>query len=230
MLKRFRPEAPVRPVRLAVLPLLVAASLAAQAPPPAGIAPSPLAVATPLRTAFFDVSTIAGGRVRFGLEPWRVGRWAIGLVATHERSSVILMDTHPLLPPGVPGPVGSKVSDGWSLDLAVRYYPAPLAVGGPHRGLSPYVGTFLGYHTRTVSIESDYMAVDGATGLPVPSPIQRLTGFEPGAQVGLRLTPLAPLILDVGGWFTLVTFHDPTRSVRPGQIDARLVAAAGFGW
>ena len=220
----------MRALRLAVLPLLVAGSLAAQAPPPATDAPSPVAVVSPTRGAFLDPSAISGGRARFGLEPWRIGRWAVGLVATHDRGSVIQMDTHQLIPPGQAGPVGSIISDGWSLDVAVRYYPAPLAVGGPSRGLTPYLGTFLGYHARTVTIESDYVTIDGSTGLPLPPPSQRLTGFEPGAEIGVRLMPLRPLFVDVGGWFELVTIDDPTRSARPGQIDARLVAAVGVGW
>jgi hypothetical protein len=223
-------EAPVSALRLAVLPLLVAASLAAQAPPSTTEASTPVAAVSPVRGAFFDLAALAGDRARLGFEPLKLGPWTIELVAAHSRTSTVLMDTHPLLPPGTPGPIGSKVSEGWSLDVAVRYYPAPFAVGGPHRGLSPYVGTFLGYHTRTVSIESDLTVIDGVTGLPVPSPIQRLTGFEPGAEAGLRLSRLGPLFLDVGGWFQLVTIDDPTRSVRPGQMDVRLVAAVGLGW
>ena len=46
----------------------------------------------------------------------------------------------------------------------------------------------------------------------------------------MRLEPLGPLFVDVGGWFKLVTVDDPTQRLRPGQLDARLVAAVGIGW
>jgi hypothetical protein len=223
-------EAHVRALRLAVLPLLIAGSLAAQAPPPATDASSPVAVVSPARGGFLDLVALAGGRARLGVEPLRLGSWTVDLVAGRSRSSAIMMDTHQLIPPAVPGPVGSRISDGWSLDVAVRFYPAPLAAGAPRRGLAPYVGVFVGYQSRTVRIESDYVGYDPTTGLPLPPPTERLTGFEPGAEIGLRLMPLRPLFVDVGGWFELVRIDDPTRSVRPGQIDARLVAAVGVGW
>jgi hypothetical protein len=34
----------------------------------------------------------------------------------------------------------------------------------------------------------------------------------------------------VGGWFKIVGVDDPTQQIRPGHLDARLVAAIGVGW
>jgi hypothetical protein len=241
-------EAPMRALRLAVLPLLVATSLLAQAPATRSDS-APAAAVAPRRSAFFDVAALVDNEQRFGLEPLVFGRWTIGLVGAHRgtrESQTFVPPTgvSPMIIPCVsPGcgsyPVSSGTSD-WSLDLAVRYYPAILSISGPGHRLMFYVGEFIGYHQRTIT--GSYYAVPlgqvpaaGTTGSnPVmPWPItdrQRVNGWEPGAELGVRVSPLGPLFLDVGGWFKLVTIDDPTQSLRPGQVDARLVVAAGIGW
>ncbi len=246
----------MRALRLAVLPLLLATSLAAQAPPaPSGAASPPAAVA-PRQTAFFDVAALVDSRQRFGLEPLVFGRWTIGLIGTHYRTDApqqtIMGGPIVIMPGGLcpstgcgptPYPGNSSSYDAWSLDLAVRYYPAVLSFNGAHHRFMAYVGEFVGYHRRTIT-QSMYavpLASPLADTLTLPplapsNPVypvaerQRLTGWEPGAELGVRLIPLGPVFIDVGGWFKLVTIDDPTQSIRPGQVDARLVVAVGVGW
>jgi hypothetical protein len=246
----------MRALRLAILPLLVATSLAAQAPPPAASTSTPLAVVSPRRTAFFDFAALVDSRERFGIEPLVFGRWTVGLIGSHRHS-----DTSP--PPiayaqpggGAAVPVlcpitgcpqvypGSPSSyDAWSLNLAVRYYPAALSLSAPQRRLMVYAGEFIGYQWRKLSAVSYlYPPLPASTGTSVPciapgcspipvSAVQRFEGWEPGAEIGARLIALAPVFVDVGGWFKLVTVDDPTQRSRPGQLDARLVAAVGIGW
>lgn len=239
----------MRALRLAVLPLLVATSLAAQTPPSRADS-APAAVVVPRRTASFDVAALVDGEQRFGLEPLVFGRWTVGLVGAHRgtRASQTLVPPMGVIPAIIPCvspgcgsyPSGTSGTSDWSLALAVRYYPAILSVSGPGHRLMLYVGEFIGYHQRTIT--GSYYAVPlgqvpaiGATGsnpvMPWPSTDrQRLTGWEPGAELGVRVSPLGPLFLDVGGWFKLVTIDDPTARLRPGQVDARLVASVGIGW
>jgi hypothetical protein len=236
----------MRALRLAVLPLLVATSLAAQTPPSRRDS-APAAVA-PRRTASFDVAALVDGEQRFGLEPLVFGRWTIGLIGAHRgtRESQTLVPPMGVIPavipcvsPGCGGPYpgGSSGTSAWSLDLAVRYYPAILSVDGPGHRLMIYVGEFIGYHQR--SYTQDWYAVPlpasqpGSVtpmSLPPTTGRQYLRGWEPGAELGARVLPLGPLFIDVGGWFKLVTIDDPTQQLRPGQVDARLVASVGIGW
>ena len=67
--------------------------------------------------------------------------------------------------------------------------------------------------------------------IPGPNPIHHSRGgFEPGLDVGVRLLPVGPLFLEVGGRFTLVTADDPMRRTAPGDVESRLVLAAGLAW
>ncbi len=256
----------MRSLRLAILPLLVAASLAAQAPPPTAGSTTPAAAVTPKRTAFFDVAALVDGGQRFGFEPLVIGRWTVGLVGTHHRSNapppIIAVplatggSATTLCPvTGCPVYPGASSSDNaWGLDLAVRYYPAVLSVNDPRKRFMVYVGEFVGYQKRTLS-QAYYpplpLAQNG-TAIPCPvvqgpaipappgcvSPVppapatisQQFEGWEPGAEVGVRLSPIDPVFVDVGGWLKLVRVDDPTQSLRPGQVDARLVVAVGIGW
>lgn len=247
----------MRALRLAVLPLLVATSLAAQAPPSSSGAVAPPAAVAPTRAAFFDVAALVDSRQRFGLEPLVFGRWTVGLIGTHNSSSTTGPTIYYGLPvpqaaggPGAciypgcsPLPYGSSY-EAWSLDLAVRYYPAVLSFSDPRRRLMIYIGEFVGYHRHTIT-QPMYVVPLAGPAIPdtlnpppiglnppydVPTDRQRITGWEPGAEAGVRLIPLAPVFVDVGGWFKLVTIDDPTLRLRPGQVDARLVVAVGIGW
>lgn len=247
----------MRALRLAVLPLLVATSLAAQAPPAAPAAATPRAVVAPYKSAFFDVAALVDNRQRFGFEPLIFGRWAIGLVGTHYQSNsqqIVAYGPPPIVPvaspvlcpvtgcPPGPFPGSTSSYSAWSLDLTVRYYPAALSFNDPRHRLMAYVGEFVGYHRRTYTqaiyaVPLGYTPVDTVGLPPIVPPVMptyssplRLTGWEPGAEAGVRLIPLAPVFVDVGGWFKLVTIDDPTQRLRPGQVDARLVVAVGIGW
>ena len=251
----------MRSLRLAILPLLVATSLAAQAPEPSTAPSTPAAVVAPQRTAFFDVAALVNQRQRFGLEPIVLGRFAMGLIGAHSRTGSPTLNppiayAYPLAGgravgtvvcpiegcQPVPATGASSSYEAWSLDFAVRYYPAALSFNDPRRRLSVYIGEFVGYQWRTLT-EVYYPPVAVPTAgsspaLPCPAPgcsgpftqTQRITGWEPGAEVGVRLRPIDPLFVDVGGWFKLVTVDDPTQRLRPGQLDARLVVAVGIGW
>ena len=249
----------MRSLRLAVLPLLVATSLAAQAPEPSNQTPTPAAAVAPLRTAFFDVAALVGSRERFGLEPLVFGRWTVGLIGSHYSTgapgyygnSIDVPDlgggsapTILCISPGcpVPTPATSSSYTAWSIDFAVRYYPAALSLRDPRRRLMVYIGEFVGYQWRTLtqnlyppvavpltgSSPSPPCAYPGCSGSVTSS--QRFTGWEPGAEIGVRLEPLGPLFVDVGGWFKIVGVDDPTQRVRPGHLDSRLVVAVGIGW
>lgn len=238
----------MRALRCAVLPLLVATSLAAQTPA-ARSDSAPAAAVVPRRAAFLDVAALVDNAQRFGFEPLVFGRWTIGLVAAHRGAQ----QSQTLYPPAVAVPTiypcpstgcgpltDNSGHSAWSLDLAVRYYPSFLSVVGPGHRLMAYVGEFVGYSRRTVT-NSRYVVPAGqvpATGASATNPVmpwpttdrQRLTGWEPGAEIGARIVPFGPLFVDVGGRFTLVTIDDPTATLRPGQVDARLVASVGIGW
>ena len=240
----------MRALRFAVLPLLVAVSLAAQVPPGPAADPAPATAVAPRRSAFFDVAALVNDEQRFGIEPLVFGRWSIGLVGahrgTHETQALVPpVGVQPLIvpcpEPGCSAPYGSSTGyDDWSFDLAVRYYPTFLSMDGPGHRLMVYVGEFIGYHQRTITTSAyavplgEQPAAGASSSNPVaPTPIsdrQRFSGWEPGAELGVRVLPLGPLFVDVGGTFRLVTIDDPTQPLRPGQVDARLVASVGLGW
>jgi hypothetical protein len=266
----------MRPLRLAILPFLVATSLAAQAPQTSSAAAAPNPFVAPRRTAFFDVAALIDSRERFGLEPLVFGRWTVGLIGTHSRTSsasqVPMIAYGGLTGPAVPTtglcpvegcpfpyPGSSSSYNAWSLDLSVRFYPAALSFNDPRRRFMVYVGEFIGYQQRTFqqqyygplpmaqpgntipcplmsgtrTVQDSTVPVPPPGCYPPPNPISSrrlLTGWEPGAEIGMRLIPLDPVFIDVGGWFKLVTVDDPMQRVRPGQLDSRLVVAVGIGW
>ncbi|HVO36492.1 MAG TPA: hypothetical protein VMT21_13045, partial [Gemmatimonadales bacterium] len=228
----------MRSLRFAVLPLLVATSLAAQAPEPSIAPPAPVAAAAPARTAFLDLAALVGDRQRFGLEPLVFGRWTVGLIGSHySTGSPTYYGTPVVTDLNVPGtvtiglcPIGGCPPTGsgstssyaaWSLDFAVRYYPAALSLNDPRRRLMVYIGEFVGYQWRTItqvsyppvavplagSTQAMPCAYPGCSGQVIQK--QHFTGWEPGAEVGVRLKPLDPLFIDVGGWFKIVGVDDP---------------------
>jgi len=213
----------VRALRLAILPLLVATSLAAQSPTSSPKS-TPGAVVAPSRTAFLDFAALVSGRQRLGIEPLVFGRWTVGLIGGHYSTG------SPTLLPTVAGWGSGYIA--WSLDLAVRYYPAALSFDDPRRRLMVYVGEFVGYQWRTIAralYPPDILCAAPACSSGVVDN-QHLTGWEPGAEVGVRLRPLEPVFVDVGGWFKIVGVDDPTQRIRPGHLDSRLVVALGIGW
>lgn len=213
----------MRALRLALLPLLFATSLAAQSPTSRSY--SARATVAPRRSVFFDVAALVDSRERFGIEQPVFGRWAIGLIATHSGTSGTVAPTTLCCQP----PTGSAWRDNaWNLDLAVRYHALALPFNDPRRRLTMYLRGFVGYQWRSLKYVYPLALTPGGPIQGGERQIHR--GWEPGAEAGVRLKPLEPLFVDMGGWFKLVTVDDPTQRIRPGQLDARLVAAVGVGW
>ena len=65
---------------------------------------------------------------------------------------------------------------------------------------------------------------------PGPRVSQRLDGWEPGIEVGARISALPHVFIDVGGWFKLVRLEDPMQRKQPGDVESKLVVAVGIGW
>lgn len=65
---------------------------------------------------------------------------------------------------------------------------------------------------------------------PGPRVNQRLDGWEPGIEVGARISPLPHVFIDVGGWWKLVRIEDPMQRKQPGDVESKLVVAVGIGW
>ena len=66
---------------------------------------------------------------------------------------------------------------------------------------------------------------------PAPQTIRTISnGFEPGAELGVRVTPLGDLFFELGGWARVITFSDPTGRFEDGQVDSRLTVTVGFAW
>lgn len=148
----------------------------------------------------------------------------------------------------------------WAFDLAVRYYPEALSFRNGAARMMVYGGAYAGYHWRVWDEQPSYSCyaypcplapaaappspllapADSVIVLPPPggyypaiyqSPIRHLLkGVEPGVELGVRLLPIGPLFLEAGGRFTLAVVDDPMQRVRPGDVDARLVLAAGISW
>jgi len=241
----------LRALRLVLPPLLIAATVVAQTPAASNVPAAPAAVVAPKRTAFLDLVAMAGDRQRIGLEPLVFGRWTLGLIGSHYTTgSPTYYGTSPVVPDGValcpidgcppissgPGPSYTA----WSIDFAVRYYPATLSFGDPRRRLMAYVGEFVGYQYRTLTETYALPALAGSSSSNLPCAYpgcsslavdkQHFTGWEPGAEIGVRLEPLGPLFVDVGGWFKIVGVDDPTQRARPGHLESRLVVALGLAW
>ena len=139
----------------------------------------------------------------------------------------------------------------WTFDLALRYYPSLLSFrNGPAR-MTVYAGAFAGYHWRTwdeqavypmymdctsrTSATSTYLdcvnpEVTGGVFWPGTRARKSIQGVQPGAELGVRLVPASGLFVEAGGRFTLVTIDDEWRRSRPGDVEPRLVVAAGLTW
>lgn len=147
----------------------------------------------------------------------------------------------------------------WGLNLAARYYPAAFSFrNGPSR-MMVYAGGFVGAHWRvSQEVQLSYYTDPLANTVPVPlsprdsvvvlppdtmrnvdlyplppwmSQLRRtISGLQPGLEIGVRLMPVGGLFVEVGGRFSLITIDDPMRRARLGDVESRLVIAAGFAW
>jgi hypothetical protein len=146
----------------------------------------------------------------------------------------------------------------WSVHLAARYYPAFFSFRNGASRMMVYAGGFLGFHWRVVQqIQYPYyynplvdsLAIPLAprdtvitppdtsgTGVYAPMPPwsyavrKTIAGLQPGLEIGVRLQPVGGLFLEAGGRFNLITIDDPMRRERLGDVESRLVIAAGFAW
>ena len=156
-----------------------------------------------------------------------------------------------------PFPAGKPSYRAWSITAHARWYPAALSFDRERQRLGVYIGEFLGYQQRRITgtqlIYPPYygpgdslFAPAGGGALPYPYPdpypypypyptpgprwIERLHGWEPGAEVGARLMMGKRVIVDVGGSLRMVAIDDPYSRLRPGAADTRFVLAVGIGW
>ena len=146
--------------------------------------------------------------------------------------------------PCYPMPSDEPTYRASSLALHVRWYPAALSRDGERQRFAVYIGEFLSREDRRISWPQWIFPPYDAPGappdsiviviprpqLPGPSWVQRLRGWEPGVELGARMMMGRRVLIDVGGTIRVATLDDPLSRRRPGQTDARLVLALGFGW
>lgn len=239
-------------VRVSLLTVLTATALAAQsAPLPARREPSSL-----LQTFTFDISAALDERWRLAVEPLVFGRFTLGLSGSRttqvDRPTPQIYYATPITRPVdlsfapccpvcdcFPSPDGEQGYRASSLSLNARWYPAALARDGERQRFAVYVGEFMSYEQRRISWPQwiyppwpqDSLGIY-TPGRPAlgPSSVQRLRGWEPGAEVGARVMMGQRVLIDVGGMVRVATLDDPLSRRRPGDTDARLVIAIGIGW
>ncbi len=242
--------------RFVVLTLIPTTALAAQGAPSA-MRREPLPLR---QTLSFDLNAALDARWRLSVEPLVIGRLTVGLSASStavvdqpapERSYALLSARETdlsLAPcayggPCYPYPTSEPTYRASSLSLHTRWYPTGLSRDGERQQFAVYIGEFLSYEERRISwpqwLEAPYpLPADslGGSGLPwsPPSPgpswVERLHGLEPGAEIGARLMMGQRVFIEVGGMVRIVTVDDPLSRRRPGDSDARLQLAIGFGW
>jgi hypothetical protein len=241
--------------------LLAAAALAVAAPPCAQAQLPPLPAAHSL---WFDAGALLNDQVRAGAEVLRLGRFTAGLAIAystkpHPRDQVYYpiayaADNSPLPQcdprmlslcayPYYFGYADATRYRAWAFDLAVRYYPEPLAFRNGDTRMMVYAGAYAGYHWRRWDESPIYYAyplgvredsivpLPGYPVVPYPSTLRHtLKGLEPGMELGVRLLPIGPLFLEAGGRFTLAVVDDPMQRVQQGDVEARLVLTGGIAW
>lgn len=235
-----------------------ASTLSAQRPLRA--APAGAAGASVLQTVTFDIAGAFQERYRATTEALVFGRFSIGLsgeYTTHAEnqdvyypSPVMGCPIEMLCASDVGLPNGPRYR-AWSFNVHGRWYPRVLSFDGVRQSASIYVGEFVGYHERratTFAYGCPYCEVQPADSVtlapdstvvypPVPYPYpggisftQKLHGWEPGAEFGIRIKPARHVVIDMGGTFRLETLQDPQSAVRPGGVIKQLTVAVGVGW
>jgi hypothetical protein len=141
----------------------------------------------------------------------------------------------------------------WSFNLHARWYPEALSLRGDRQSAAVFVGEFIGYHQRR-SRQAVYYGCAYCGDLPPPRDsggvrpdsagfvppdpyyggpnifTQKIKGWEPGVEFGVRVSPTRHMVMDVGGQFRLVRIEDYQSGLRPGDIDKRLLVTIGVGW
>lgn len=244
-------------------PLLAVAALAVAAFPCAR-AQSPTPPVPAAHSLWFDAGALLEDQVRVGAEVLRLGRLTAGVGISysskpHPRDQLYYplayaADASPLPQcdprmlslcayPYYYGYAGATRYRAWTFDLAVRYYPEPLAFRNGDTRMMLYGGAYAGYHWRRWDENPIYYAypaglrADSIVPLPgypipyYPNPLRHtLKGLEPGLELGVRLLPVGPLFLEAGGRFTLAVVDDPMQRVQQGDVEARLVLTGGISW
>lgn len=130
------------------------------------------------------------------------------------------------------------------LSLRARWYPAAWSRDRDRQRYGIYIGEFLSYNVRRIELPQTswrnwppidpYTPPDSAYPMPIPTIgpgwVQRLRGWEPGAEIGARVLIGGRVILDFGSSVRIVTLDDPLSALRPGQADARFVLLVGVSW
>lgn len=141
----------------------------------------------------------------------------------------------------------------WSFSLHARWYPELLSIRGARQSASFFVGEFIGYHERRSS-QVVYYGCSYCQELPPPRDsggvrpdsaifppddpfyggqsffTQKIKGWEPGVEFGVRVWPTSRVVMDIGGQFRLVRLEDYQSGRRPGDVDKRLIVTVGVGW
>lgn len=242
-------------VRVCLLSLTIATALGARSTP-AQPRPAPL----PLKQAVsFDLSAALDDRWRVIVEPLVIGRFTLGLSASYTTaidrpSQPIIYESFgttapdrsfaPCFPgygPCGPLPGSDPTYRASGLALHARWYPEALSRDGDRQAFAVYIGEFVSYEKRRISWpqwiyppyyppgDSLVIVIPGPP-TPVPSLVQHLRGWEPGAELGARVMMGRHVLIDVGGTVRVATLDDPLARRRPGKTDARFVVAIGVGW
>jgi hypothetical protein len=128
---------------------------------------------------------------------------------------------------------------GGSVEAAARYYPVALSFSRARSVVAVHVGAFVGYYWSADDRWVNSMRARGSLRpqpfpdrpipdpqLPVPTLVsapgaRRVSTWDGGAEIGVRLVARAPVFVDVSGLFTWATI---------GRWTSRFVAAIGIGW
>ena len=222
-----------------VVSLLSSQSLAAQAP-------------RVRHSAALDLAALADGEIRASLEPFVLGRSTVGVSLARWWGGQNVYYAVPLsnqlaVPVGGVDPV--HPAREYMVDLYARIYPVGFSAARPQRGVSGYLGGFVGYHRRVFD-QTYYPPCVLGDAIPCLTPASDAAvpcldicpqgqpqtvrtvrgGVEPGTELGVRLMLLDDLLIEVGGWARLVTFADPTGRFEEGQVQSRLTLTVGLGW
>jgi hypothetical protein len=229
-------------------------------PPPAATGSSAARTPLPVsRSLSLDLAAARDHTLRFLLEPLVFGRVSVGISGSYTDQTDVPWYGYPMpadpipgapCPPNCWGPPDDQDYQAWTLDLNVRWYPGALSVNTAQAKAMLYIGEFVGFTQRSANgypwiycpvcdrpVPPDSTVV-GPSGPNVADQDrmsfiggrQTWEAIEPGFEAGVRVQASRHFFFDVGGRWRLVRVDDPYSAQRPGQVDPRLVVAAGLSW
>lgn len=222
----------MRSLRLAGLALLFPTSLVAQLPT------SSLALRATPRVAFYlDGGGLENDRIRAGVEMRIVRGWTLGFAMSQTRITRTTGNAWDLV----------DTSYGASeTDVALRCYPVRLVLPGGAHALQAYVAVLAAYGSYTSSAKlsgfrGNAPRVTPIPDVPLPPPepppryviwqdASRGSGWQPGVEIGVRLSFSGPGFIDLGASVRHVAVARPALGLSVGDTETRLVAAVGVGW